>query len=107
MAEEKDSFLVRHLKKWDRRLLHATLPRPGLVIGGAIVLVLAAGSLIPLMGREFLPPFNEGTATIGIGAAPGISLAASDRLGTKIEEAMLSIPEVKSTIRREHAKPSW
>ena len=100
MAEEKDSFLVRHLKKWDRRLLHATLPRPGLVIGGAIVLVLAAGSLIPLMGREFLPPFNEGTATINVIAAPGTSLSESNRVGTIAEQQLLTVPEVVSTGRR-------
>jgi Cu(I)/Ag(I) efflux system membrane protein CusA/SilA len=56
--------------------------------------------LIPKMGSNFLPPFNEGTATIGVAAGPGISLAASDKLGMAIEKAMLAVPEVKSTIRR-------
>ena len=52
------------------------------------------------MGRNFLPEFNEGTATIGVAAFPGISLKESDKLGTKIEKAILSVPETKSTIRR-------
>ena len=100
MAEEKDSFVVRHLKRWDTKLLQFTLPHPEVVIGGAIVLVLAAGALVPLMGREFLPPFNEGTATINVVAAPGTSLSESNRLGTIAEQQLLSVPEVLSTGRR-------
>ncbi|MCC6348729.1 MAG: efflux RND transporter permease subunit [Candidatus Eisenbacteria bacterium] len=100
MAEERDSFVVRHLKKWDTRLLHFTLPHPEVVIGGAIVLVLAAAALVPLMGREFLPPFNEGTATINVIAAPGTSLSESNRIGTIAEQQLLSVPEVISTGRR-------
>lgn len=100
MAEEKDSFVVRHLKKWDTKLLHFTLPHPEVVIGGAIVLVLAAAALVPLMGREFLPPFNEGTATINVIAAPGTSLSESNRIGTIAEQQLLSVPEVISTGRR-------
>lgn len=100
MAEEKDSFVVRHLKQWDLRLLQFTLPHPEVVIGGAIVLVLAAGALVPLMGREFLPPFNEGTATINVIAAPGTSLSESNRIGTIAEQQLLTVPEVISTGRR-------
>ncbi len=100
MAEEKDSFVVRHLKRWDTKLLQFTLPHPKVVIGGAIVLVVAAGALVPLMGREFLPAFNEGTATINVVAAPGTSLSESNRLGTIAEQQLLSVPEVLSTGRR-------
>ena len=100
MAEEKDSFVVRHLKQWDRRLLGWTLPHPEFVIGGAIVLVLGAAALVPLMGREFLPPFNEGTATVNVIAAPGTSLSESNRIGTIAEQQLLSVPEVVSTGRR-------
>ncbi len=100
MAAEQDSFVVRHLKQWDRRLLHFTLPHPGVVIGGAAVLVLAAAALVPRMGREFLPTFNEGTATINVIAAPGTSLSESNRIGTIAEQQLLTVPEVMSTGRR-------
>ncbi len=100
MAAEKDSFVVRHLKQWDRRLLDVTLPHPNFVIGGAVALVLAAGALVPLMGREFLPPFNEGTATVNVVAAPGTSLSESNRIGTIAEQQLLRVPEVISTGRR-------
>ncbi len=100
LTHREDGALVRWLKKWDERALQHTLHRPYAILGFCAVLLIAALALLPFMGSNFLPAFNEGTATIGVAAAPGISLAASDQLGTKVEEAMLSIPEVKSTIRR-------
>ncbi len=100
VARHEDGAFVRKIKGWDRRLLARTINRPYALLGGCGALLLASLALLPFMGRNFLPAFNEGTATIGIAAAPGISLGASDALGTRIEEAMLSVPEVKSTIRR-------
>lgn len=98
--EEKDGVLVRTLKRWATSILTWTLPRTGIVVGGAILLLVGSLALLPLMGRNFLPDFNEGTATIGVAGFPGISLKASDELGIKIEEAIISVPEVKSTVRR-------
>ncbi len=100
LAHREDGPLVRTLKKWDETILRHTIHRPIPLLAGCFALLIGALALLPLMGSNFLPEFNEGTATIGVAAFPGISLEASDKLGTKIEEAMLSIPEVKSTIRR-------
>lgn len=100
IAEEKESAVVRALKAVHRRVLTVTLNHSYAILLGCALLLASSLSLLSLMGHNFLPPFNEGTATIGVAAAPGISLTASDALGTKIEEAMLSVPEVKSTIRR-------
>ncbi len=96
----EDGPLVRFLKNLDRKMLERTIDRPYPILGGCAVLLAGALALLPLMGRNFLPEFNEGTATIGVAAAPGISLPASNELGTKVEEAILSVPEAKSTIRR-------
>lgn len=98
--EEKDGPLVHFLKRQASVVLDWTLPHPLSVLGGATLLLVLSLLLLPFMGRNFLPDFNEGTATIGVAGAPGISLPASDVLGKKVEEAILSVPEVKSTVRR-------
>ena len=100
MDDQSDGALVRILKGAAMRCLDVALPRPKSVIFICLLMLMGALALLPSMGRNFLPDFNEGTATIGIAAAPGISLAASNSLGANIEKAMLSIPEVKSTVRR-------
>ena len=100
MDDQSDGALVRTLKAAAMRCLNVALPRPKAVIFICLLMLTGALALLPSMGRNFLPDFNEGTATIGVAAAPGISLAASNALGTNMEKAMLSIPEVKSTVRR-------
>jgi Cu/Ag efflux pump CusA len=55
---------------------------------------------LPWMGGEFLPPFNEGTATINLRLEPGTSLAESQRLAGRVERILIEIPEVLSIARR-------
>lgn len=100
IEHKEDGRFVRYLKELDRKMILRTIDRPKEVLIACSIALVLALLLLPFMGRNFLPPFNEGTATIGVAAAPGIALKSSDELGQKIEEAMLSIPEVKSTIRR-------
>ncbi len=100
MEHREDSWLVRRLKRIDRQQLEVTLEHPYKVMLGAGALVLMAVALIPFMGREFLPPFNEGTVTVNILAVPGTSLEESNRVGTLAERLLLGIPEVVSTGRR-------
>ncbi len=100
IEHKADGVIVRKLKFWDEKLLHNTIRHPNRIMLFCGILFVGALALLPLMGSNFLPAFNEGTATIGVAAYPGISLDASDKLGTKIEKAILSVPEAKSTIRR-------
>jgi CzcA family heavy metal efflux pump len=97
---EKDSALVRWLKKIDTRLLHWTLRRPMPILVAAGLLFVAAMATTPFMGKEFLPSFNEGSLTINMLAQPGTSLDESNRLGTAAELLLKQIPEVTETGRR-------
>lgn len=100
IMEHGDSLFVRWLKKLDTRLLHVTLDHPMVIISGATLLFLMAMATVPLMGREFLPAFNEGSLTINVLSEPGISLAESDQVGMVAEQLLLTIPEIKTTGRR-------
>jgi CzcA family heavy metal efflux pump len=100
MHAEKDSFVVRFLKKWDEKLLHRTLHHPYKVIAGASILFLLAIATLPFVGTAFLPEFNEGTLTINVLAQPGTSLTESSRIGQIAEKLVLKVPEVISTGRR-------
>jgi CzcA family heavy metal efflux pump len=100
LQQETESRFILFLKNTQRRILLKTFNHPYLVMAGCAMLLVMSLSLLPFMGQNFLPTFNEGSATIGIAATPGISLTASDALGSRIEQAILSVPEVKSTVRR-------
>lgn len=99
--EHRDGPLVRALKAFTRAtFLRAAFGAPLVVVGIAIMLVVAAGLLYPGMGKEFLPTFNEGSATISFASAPGSSLQQSNTVGKRAVELLLQIPEVKSVGRR-------
>ena len=97
---EHESGLVRFLKRMDRAVLSRTLDRPFIILGFSAILLLGSLALLPLMGRDFLPPFNEGSAMVEASVKAGISLDASSDLAMAVEQAILSVPEVKSTGRR-------
>ena len=101
MADEKDGWLVRKLKAFDEHvILKHTLRHPYVVMGVTAVLVIVSFSLYPIMGKEFLPEFNEGTATINVLSSPGTSLTQSNRVGQIAEKLLLKVPEVITTGRR-------
>ncbi len=100
LLEHKDGPLVRFLKNVDIKILHFSFKHYKIVIGTTSLLFLGAMAVAFTMGRDFLPKFNEGTATISMMAQPGISLEESNKLGQKAELLILKSPEVKSVSRR-------
>jgi CzcA family heavy metal efflux pump len=72
----------------------------GAVMAGSVLALLGALALLPILGRTFMPAFNEGALTVAVVAPPGITLSESDDLGRQVEEALLAFPEVVSTSRR-------
>ena len=98
--EHGDSALVKALKARARKLYDASLAHPGVVMVAAAVMVVVAAATVPFLGRAFLPPFSEGTATVNVLAPPGTSLEESNRYGLLAERLIISIPEVKTVGRR-------
>ena len=100
MLERGEPALARVLKQRYRRLLPHALDHGRTVMGASALFLIAAIAAIPLMGRAFLPAFNEGALVISAVTLPGTSLAESNALGSAIERLLLQIPEVVSTARR-------
>ena len=97
---EGDSFLVRHLKAGNTRLLRWAFSHQKTLFLIVAAGVLTAGLGATLLPRAFLPPFNEGTILVTLQYNPGISLAESSRLAAVAERMLLNIPEVRSVGRR-------
>ena len=97
----REGWVVRAMK-WvvERTFLQAALRAPLLVMAVVALLLAASFRLYPQMGKEFLPVFNEGSATISLASAPGTSLQQSNEVGDVGTRLLLKIPEVKSIGRR-------
>lgn len=96
----EETFVIRQTKRLASPIVRSSINRPAIPLIISIALIIVAVVALANLGRDFLPRFNEGTATIGVAAYPGISLEASDKLGRDIEKSIMSVPEVKSTVRR-------
>ncbi|MCH8010348.1 MAG: efflux RND transporter permease subunit [Candidatus Marinimicrobia bacterium] len=98
--QERDSWLVRLLKKAYLPTLKFCLRKRNWIIGLVGLMIVIAISVLPLMGRSFLPEFNEGTLNISVATVPGTSLDESDQIGKMVEGILLSHPAVLTTARR-------
>ena len=95
-----DGWLTRRLKAGFARILPPALNHPYAVLTvSAVLLILALGALTRT-GTAFLPDFHEGSLTVQANTLPGTSLAKSNEIGRRVEEILLSQPEVVATARR-------
>jgi len=100
LQSQKESLLVRWLKRAETQVLEFSLRHTWKVVFVTVLAVLVALSMVPFMGLEFMPPFNEGSFTVNVLAEPGIALSESNRIGARAERLLLEVPEVRSTGRR-------
>ena len=100
IVEGREPALATALKRGYQRLLPHALHHSRVVMGAAGLLLVGTLATFPLMGRAFLPAFNEGALVISAVTLPGTSLAESNALGSAIERLLLEVPEVVATARR-------
>lgn len=98
--QEKDSWLVERLNKGYDRWLHKAMQWKKTILGIAAGLFLVALLLLLGLGRSFLPEFNEGSLVVSVTSLPGISLEESNKIGSRVEQTLLTIPEINTTTRR-------
>ena len=99
-ATSHDSRTITTLKAAYAPILRGALAHNWAVFGASALGLVAALIVLPFLGRSFLPEFNEGALTLNVVTLPGTSLAESDALGRRVEEVLLTFPEVAGTARR-------
>jgi CzcA family heavy metal efflux pump len=95
-----DGWLARTLKTRFAKDLPRALDHPRVVMVTAAVLLLIAVAAMTRMGSAFLPEFHEGSLTVQANTLPGTSLTKSDEIGRRVEQILMSQPEVVATARR-------
>ena len=100
MEHPRDGWLVRRIKDWEAWLLDLGFAAPRRVYLAAGALFAAALVILPTLGREFLPEFNEGSITAFVVSAPGTSLEESNRVSRMAEVLLSAVPEARTIARR-------
>ncbi len=100
-GHHKDGIVTRGMK-WllEHIWLRFGLSQPYLLLVLALIIVVAAFSLYPQMGKDFLPKFKEETALVAVTSAPGTSLEEMNKISDVVEQQILSVSEVRKVGRR-------
>jgi cobalt-zinc-cadmium resistance protein CzcA len=95
---ERDTLLMRWVKRGYLPLLAWSLAHKRVVIACAGVALVASLALFPLLGKEFMPQLREGSIMWRVTTIPSTSLEESIEISKKIETALAEYPEVETTI---------
>ncbi len=95
-----ETWVARHTRSFYAKSLAWVLDHRRTLLMATVLMLASALAITFNLGRSFLPPFNEGSLTINLAAAPGISLMESDKIGRKAEEVLLNIPEIQTVARK-------
>ena len=95
-----ETRLVLWLKAHYRLALERVLAAPRLPVAAAGIAVVLATLAVPFFPTTFLPPFNEGSITLGLRLNPGATLSESIRVATAAEQALRGLPEIEHMGRR-------
>ena len=99
-VKERESFILTPLDKLYRTSLKAAMKRPKLVVFTCISLLVAAISLVPQIGTEFVPELEEGTINLRVTLAPSSSLETALAVAPILEEKLMAFPEVTYALSR-------
>ena len=99
-VKERESLVLQPLNKLYRKGLQAAMKHTKIVISAAVILFVAAGSLVPQIGTEFVPELEEGTINLRATLAPSSSLDTALSVAPILEEKLMQFPEVEYTLSR-------
>ena len=102
--EEKDTFVVRKLRRIYTPAIKFALANRAIVFAGAGALIVITILMVSALGMEFLPKLEEGNLWIRATMPPSISLEKSDSYVNKMRELIKSYPEA-DTVISQHGRP--
>ena len=97
---EGESRVMRAARGAYGLTLGFALRRRAFVLGSALALLVAAALAGTRMGTEFIPSLDEGDVALHALRIPGTSLTQAVSMQEALEDALRSVPEVKTTFAK-------
>jgi cobalt-zinc-cadmium resistance protein CzcA len=95
-----ENAVVRACRRVYEPALRWALERPRAVVLSAVALLALSLVGATGLGTEFLPELNEGTIWINVNLPPGISVSETMAQVRSMRAALLTVPEVTTTISK-------
>ena len=92
--------LVAWLKAAYEPLLDTALRHRWATVGTGVVLMALGAGLFTTLGTEFAPELEEGSAAIQVALEPDAALETTAEVQTKVENALVSFPEVTRAVSK-------
>jgi len=100
IRREESNPIMRPLVWAYRPVLALALRQRVLTLAVAVLVVVGAVALVPRIGREFMPPLNEGDLMFMPVTDPAISLAQAIEITKKQNAAIQQFPEVAGVVAK-------
>lgn len=93
--------MMQRLQQWYKPLLHKSMKAPGIIIGSAVVLFVAAVVVLSSLGGEFIPKLEEGDFAVETRVLTGSSLTTTLQESQKAVKILLKeFPEVEKIVTK-------
>jgi len=99
LKEKKENPVTRFLSEKYEVILRGTLGHKRAILIVFVIFIAGAFISFTFLGKEFVPPLDEGQIMASTVMLPETSITESINMGTKIEKIFLSFPEVVSVSR--------
>ncbi len=97
---ERDTWLVARAKAFYLPALRWCLRRWQVPVGLALAGLALSGLLFTRLGREFLPPLDEGAIGLQTFRLPSVSLSTSRQMELEAERVLRSFPEITTVVSK-------
>lgn len=94
-GHEEETRLVKAIKRKIGPMILWSIHNVKIVLIGTVATMGIAGVLYFMAGKEGIPPFNEGSATISVVLPVGTDLNTSNEFASKVEDAMRGVEGVR------------
>lgn len=92
---EEDTRLVKWMKRKLAPGIGWSIAHPKMIILGTLATLMIGVGLYVAAGKEGIPVFNEGSATIGVVLPVGTDLQTSNTFASRVEDGISQIPGVR------------
>jgi len=100
MDHDKDGLLLRMLKALAGWAIRTSVRYPAPILVTVAAAVAVSIGVATQLGRDFLPPFNEGCVQVNVLLPPGTSLETSNAIAGMVDERIKKVKGVLNFGRR-------
>ena len=97
---EKESFIMKYVKKHYLPLLQYSMRERKMILSAASIFLVLSIAIIPQLGTEFIPIMDEGSFDMDVSLLPGVSLDKAMEVNKLVGEKLKQFPELKTVVSR-------